>query len=811
MGINVAGTNLDGSGSVMDYSVDSRAGSQGGGRGDDLSLAYSIDDNRSRASTYISASSEDDFARSYYHPALPTPAENPAPPPPPPEPEQPTAFESFIASPIDYIFGGNDDDVSTLGGFNESFRWDGDASTIASTPTLTQEFRQQKLQPTIYEDSGDEESSSRSRGADGASVHFSNEEDDQYTYGEVEEASMSQGGEGDDDLYNPSKGGGGRYLSESGSDQEEASVGTYESSGEQSHAPKSLHSAYSSRGGGSMTDEDASRGRFSDDVSLSLSAIAEQMPKRRPPQEEWSQADSASLHSSQSEVWRRNIASNKSWKVTKSEVHRRPSGLADSRSVYSMGNRSAYSLGGSLMPERAEVVTPGTHGGPMMTVGMSGRAVVHVKLNHATDGTIESLAYTTPLIDGQTVDSRGDYTENFNDEDTVTAGSNDRVPWYDYYHARSKLIRRCHTRQCYRLNVMALVGLVLVLTVVISISTIISADESGGGSTPRNTGGTSAASLNDLAPPSKIAGVTLPSVLDSNLENWFSIDGDNSAHKDDVPYYFHIPLAGAMIAHESWAHCLGFTIASAGGKAAISNTTLKSTLVKGASFVNVDVTVPAGIEHAAKMGLVPSGLPDVIISPLFGDVVTNLYGPSHKNKFMMTMRHPVDRAVALFEFKKSATSDPNYDPSLNDMTIEEFALSGLIESNYVVRLLTGKFSGSLTSDDLNFCKELLRRKAVVGIYEQLEASLTHFERYFGWTPVATDALNCQAKVVEDGVAVESVVQLDAGSSAYALIKQQNIFDLALYGYMRNVLVPFQIEVIERQAQSMLGGGGNIIS
>mmetsp|Transcript_14488 Transcript_14488/g.23991 ORF Transcript_14488/g.23991 Transcript_14488/m.23991 type:complete len:880 (+) Transcript_14488:183-2822(+) len=860
MGLNVA--NIDFEGSVSG-SVGSR-GSRGGR--DDLSLAYSIDDHQSRASTYISAASEDEedksFTQAYYHPALPTPAENPAPPPPPPEPEEPTAFESFIAHPIDYIFGGNDDDVSTLGGFGESFRWgDGDASTIATTPTLTQEFMQQ--QPTIYEDEEeDRASSSRSSsyhsksqsGDGGASVRFNTEDEeytyggdeDEYTYGEVEEASLSQGGEGD--LYNPKKGGsysGSRSQASIYSRDEEASQGTYESAGlaksiissdnedsyagEKSYAAKFTRSSfssgqegsYSSRQGGSMTDEDASRSRYSkdashasyeDEASITLSVIAADMPKRRPPQEPWNEDDSASVHSSRSSMWRRNVANNKSWRSTKS-MDARNRGLADSRSVYSMSGRSTYSMANSVMPETPEVIVS-SHGGPTMTMGMSGRAVVHVKMEHANDGTIENLSYTTPLVDALPGESaRDDYMEQFNDEDTVTAGNKDHVPWYGYYHARSSFIRQCHTRQCYRVNVMLLVGLALILTITISVSTVVSSADSAGGSatTTRNTADMNTISLNDLTAPAPISGITLPDVLDANLKDWFTEDGNNAAHRDDVPYYFHIPLAGAMIAHESWAHCLGFTIASAGGKASISNTTLTSTLVRGASFVNVDLSNPSGIEHAARMDLVPSGIPDVIISPLFGDIVSNLYSHKHRNKFMITMRHPIDRAVALFEFKKSATSEPNYDPALTDMTLEQYALSGHIESNYVTRLLTMKYSGSLTSEDLDFCKELLRRKAVVGIYEKMEATLTHFERYFGWTPVATDAVDCQAKLVQDGVATESVIQLDAGSSAFALIKQQNMFDIALYDYTHNVLVPYQNEVIERQIQMSLGGGGNIIA
>lgn len=442
-----------------------------------------------------------------------------------------------------------------------------------------------------------------------------------------------------------------------------------------------------------------------------------------------------------------------------------------------------------------------------MTMGMSGRAVVHVKMDHNTEGTIERLDYTMPLIDAP---PPPDMDDLFNDEDTVTAGNKEHLPWYDYYFARSKIFRTCHSKQCYRINAMILAAVTLILTASISVTSVMNEARgqpysSASSQTGRNTAGT--VSLYDLAAPTQISGVRLPNFLDTRLKDWFNADGHNAAHADDVPFYFHIPIAGALIASKSWNQCLGFTIASDGGKAEVSNTTLKTMQRRGSSFVNVDVTTPLGVQHAAQMGLVPSGLPDVLVSPLFADVIENLYSKSFQTTLMMTMRNPVDRAVAMFEYMKTAISDPSYSPALADMTLEQYALSGFIQNNYVVRLLTGKFRGTLSIADVNLCKELLRRKALVGTYEQMETSLMHFERYFGWTQTASDVLSCQAKHIQDGYFRESTIKLDRGSSAYVLIKQQNLFDITLYEYIHNILVPFQTEAILRQAEMPSGGGG----
>jgi hypothetical protein len=165
---------------------------------------------------------------------------------------------------------------------------------------------------------------------------------------------------------------------------------------------------------------------------------------------------------------------------------------------------------------------------------------------------------------------------------------------------------------------------------------------------------------------------------------------------------------------------------------------------------------------------------------------------------IVTFRHPVERAVAMHNYMTKATWDPHYNPSLASMTLEEYALGENIENNYVTRLLLDKHGGRLTKDDLAVAKEILRRKAVVGLYENMEESIQHFNRYFSWTPIADNTVQCQTQMIQQKMADESAVHLDAGSTAYALISQQNKFDLILFDYVKRVLVPYQHEVIAIQ-------------
>jgi hypothetical protein len=410
------------------------------------------------------------------------------------EPEEPSAFQSFLKSPINYIFGGADDDhddISTLdGGFGgENVHWgDGDNSTIATTPTLKSLFKQK--QPTIYEGADEDNSASaarsnRSRGDDdepqfekpsyrasaqqGGKVldeedEYDQDRDEEYYERQDEEYYEGQDGEyyegqdeeyyeGQDDEYYDDDDDPFEFAKGAGPANTDAVSKSHQDEFPSSYR-KSTNSSYHSAGSSvrfSITDEDAARSRTTeDDVSISLSAAfgkrnepQAMLPRRGP--EAWTSSDSASVHSSRSQVWRRSMAHNKSWRSVKSTRSTMWSG-----STYSTAS-GARTIA-SVMPEKPEVIASRSQGAPMMTRGMSGRAVVHVKMDLSTDGTIESLDYTTPLVDAP-VDLD---VEQFQDEDMSLAANKDRIPWYDYYSSRSKLIRTFHSRKCYRINAMIL-------------------------------------------------------------------------------------------------------------------------------------------------------------------------------------------------------------------------------------------------------------------------------------------------------------------------------------------------------------------
>lgn len=54
----------------------------------------------------------------------------------------------------------------------------------------------------------------------------------------------------------------------------------------------------------------------------------------------------------------------------------------------------------------------------------------------------------------------------------------------------------------------------------------------------------------------------------------------------------------------------------------------------GSQYINVDTTTPEGIRRAGRLGLATSGLADVIISPRFHAVTSQIFNPSNPGRMV---------------------------------------------------------------------------------------------------------------------------------------------------------------------------------
>jgi hypothetical protein len=158
-------------------------------------------------------------------------------------------------------------------------------------------------------------------------------------------------------------------------------------------------------------------------------------------------------------------------------------------------------------------------------------------------------------------------------------------------------------------------------------------------------------------------------------------------------------------------------------------------------FINVNVFTAEGIHRAVELQLLSSGLLDFVTTDNLHQTMAKLFLPSSSSARLFALfRHPVEREVSRFYFMQYATWERLYDPTLTEMTLEEFITSQQddgqprIYDNWMVRSLTGKVSCyfTLTEQDLEVAKQVLRRKCLVGLTNKMEESLQRFQLFFHW-------------------------------------------------------------------------------
>lgn len=139
----------------------------------------------------------------------------------------------------------------------------------------------------------------------------------------------------------------------------------------------------------------------------------------------------------------------------------------------------------------------------------------------------------------------------------------------------------------------------------------------------------------------------------------------------------------------------------------------------------------------------------------------------------------------------------------------QYIKSSSFPSNLLTRTLANVSSSSNpTLEDLNLAKEILRRKSLVGIYENLDRSLQLFNNVFQWNFTNVDAEENIDQCISNIQYVEEDKKyliykriedrgydLGIESELYTLIAKKNEFDMELYWYAFDLHVA-QLRMIE---------------
>ena len=315
------------------------------------------------------------------------------------------------------------------------------------------------------------------------------------------------------------------------------------------------------------------------------------------------------------------------------------------------------------------------------------------------------------------------------------------------------------------------------------------------------------------APP-RFDGAKLDPLIENNIANWAlgtlrippeaAIDGYGSismsqvALARDVPLFFGQEYTGVNLMDMLLGQCLNLIQA---GRLDSSDDLTKDRIsmvfLDGRKYVNVDTTTSSGIDRAYSLGLVSSDMADLIYSPLLHEV-SSLFSSKNQARLFVMLRHPVEAQFARFRHLRANSSrdTPERQDELMKMSYEDFSNSEFIDDNWFTRALVHKIYGeTLTPQDMETAKEVLRRKAIIGLYDAPIMSFKKYARYFNWDRVrlggyfTDETEKCFENVLEvvkkkDEVGALNLRDEDSmeGSAAWENVMERNRFDYELYMY-----------------------------
>lgn len=256
-------------------------------------------------------------------------------------------------------------------------------------------------------------------------------------------------------------------------------------------------------------------------------------------------------------------------------------------------------------------------------------------------------------------------------------------------------------------------------------------------------------------------------------------------HKNEVPYFWQVPRAGAGTLRDVLSECMGVVLAAEpGGKGPFAGDSTLEVFQDGkAMFINVDTTYLGGIKRAKDLDLVSSNKADVVVSPYVHELST-IFTSTKKGRMFAFIRHPIERCASMYAFKKTV------DPAIARMSLLDYAKSGKVENNWMTRFLSNQLTGEVTFEHLVIAKEVLRTKCLVGLKEYLWASIKRFEMYFGWEYTTDPAkqYECRKQKLLEDTDLNKYAQptVKEGSQEWTMLLWQNKMDMKLYKYAQEL-------------------------
>jgi len=293
--------------------------------------------------------------------------------------------------------------------------------------------------------------------------------------------------------------------------------------------------------------------------------------------------------------------------------------------------------------------------------------------------------------------------------------------------------------------------------------------------------------------------------LDVNYESSSSYekivdDGNTNNNNKTVGFYWQVPRCGGTTMKHIMGSCLRLVQAArtSSDYCDMNTLELQTCQTKVGRFVNADPSDHKGIQRATRMDLVPSGIPDVLISSRLLHAATLYDDVHHPGRIFTILRDPIERSVSTFYYLQNAYWERHYRPDLKEMTLLDYAALPETASNWMTRWLTGKNAEPvLTQSDVEFAKELLERKFLVMLTDKMATSIEMLLYYMGWEKTVyrisrdnyDDMRECLVANTKSDTSHWNKNQHfmpDVGTPEYRALYAINEFDMQLYEHAKKV-------------------------
>eukprot|EP00979_Chaetoceros_neogracilis_P012644 scaffold3409_cov224-Chaetoceros_neogracile.AAC.1 len=311
--------------------------------------------------------------------------------------------------------------------------------------------------------------------------------------------------------------------------------------------------------------------------------------------------------------------------------------------------------------------------------------------------------------------------------------------------------------------------------------------------------------------------IELPPEFDHliDLKEYFSVGYDKS-QSSLTPFYWHVAKAAGTTVHSVYSQCYRLIEASEIGGFASSDKLEIVEANRNKNHLNVDVSTLEGIKHAKDVELVESRMAEIIISPLFYAGLSEIFSVEHRGLMFAMFRHPIKRSISLFSYLQHSIWEATYNPIFANMTMEEYAISPYVESNYITRSLINRMEGPLSPEDFDIAKEIVKRKCLVGLSDEFDGSINLFNEAIGFQPnfetevVGEESANAKDKQKNvdrcledlrtgkgDGSNRHKHADVSEGSETYKVLESKNAYDLELWELIVDQYREQQLDMIEK--------------